>query len=143
MSVPGRTLAGSGKARRSYGTGALYEKVDSTGRIAWYGKWRRDGVQVKRRIGEKRTDGSREGLTRVQAEGELRRLIAEVKPARVSGDALRSPSLAAATKPTCSARAARRPPSSPSTASSGYGSCRSSLNVTCAGSRRRIFTTSW
>jgi len=76
------------KVRRSYGTGALYEKADSTGRIAWYGKWRRDGVQVKRRIGEKRTDGSREGLTRVQAEGELRRLIAEVKPARVSGDAL-------------------------------------------------------
>lgn len=76
------------KARRSYGTGALYEKADSAGRVAWYGKWRRDGVQVKRRIGEKRTDGSREGLTRVQAEGELRRLIAEVKTARVSGDAL-------------------------------------------------------
>jgi len=78
----------STRARRSYGSGALYERADRTGRASWYGKWRCDGVQVKRRIGEKRTDGSRDGLTRVQAESELRRLIAKVKPTRVSGDAL-------------------------------------------------------
>jgi integrase len=74
--------------RRSYGTGGLYERADSTGRVAWYGKWRHDGAQVKRRIGPKRTEGERDGLTRVQAEAELRRLRAEVRPLRTPGDAL-------------------------------------------------------
>jgi hypothetical protein len=51
-----------------------------SGKLSWYGKWRHNGTQVKRRIGAKRTEGSREGLTRTQAEAELRRLIGEVKP---------------------------------------------------------------
>lgn len=59
--------------RRSYGTGGLYERSDTAGRVAWYGKWRHDGAQVKGRIGPKRTEGSRDGLTRVQAEAELLR----------------------------------------------------------------------
>jgi integrase len=67
-------------ARRSYGTGALFERTDSAGRVTWYGKWRDNGTQIKRRIGPKRTEGSRDGLTRRAAEAELRRLIAEVKP---------------------------------------------------------------
>jgi hypothetical protein len=47
------------------------------------------GRQVKRRVGPMRVEGSRNGLTRSQAEAELRRLIAETKPARiVAGDAL-------------------------------------------------------
>jgi integrase len=75
-------------ARRSYGTGGLYERSDATGRIVWYGKWRHDGQQVKRRIGPKRTEGSRDGLTRVQAEAEMRRLRAEVRPVRTPGNAL-------------------------------------------------------
>jgi len=66
--------------RRSYGTGALFERTDSAGRVTWYGKWRDNGTQVKRRIGPKRVEGSREGLTRRAAEAELRRLIGEVKP---------------------------------------------------------------
>ena len=74
--------------RRPYGAGALYLRSDLAGRETWYGKWRRDGVQVKRKIGAKRTEGERDGLTRRQAEAELRRLIVEVKPTRVSGDAL-------------------------------------------------------
>jgi len=52
-------------ARRSSGTGSLYERTDSTGRVVWYGKCRSDGVQLKRRIGAKRVEGSRDGLTRV------------------------------------------------------------------------------
>jgi integrase len=75
--------------RRSHGTGSLYVRADSAGRESWYGKWRTDGTQVKRRIGVKRTPGDRDGLTRVQAEAELRRLIAETIPAKITpGDAL-------------------------------------------------------
>ena len=66
--------------RRPYGTGSLYVRADRNGREAWYGHWRANGRQVKRRIGEKRATGSRDGLTRAQAEAELRRLIEEVRP---------------------------------------------------------------
>jgi integrase len=66
--------------RRSYGTGSLWERTDSAGRTSWYGQWRHNGVQVKRRIGPKRREGSRDGLTRRAAESELRRLMREVKP---------------------------------------------------------------
>jgi hypothetical protein len=71
--------------RRPYGAGSLYARGD-----VWYGHWRADGGrQVKRRVGPIRIEGSRDGLTRSQAEAELRRLIAETKPARMTaGDAL-------------------------------------------------------
>ncbi len=72
---------GAKTTRRSYGTGALFEKTDSAGRVSYYGKWRSaEGVQVKRKIGPKRIEGTRQGLTRRDAEAELRRLIREVKP---------------------------------------------------------------
>ena len=59
--------------RRPYGAGSLYARGD-----VWYAHWRADGgLQVKRRVGPMRVEGSREGLTRRQAEAELRRLIAE------------------------------------------------------------------
>jgi integrase len=74
--------------RRSYGTGTLFERTDSAGRVTWYGKWRHNGTQVKRRIGPKRSEGSREGLTRRAAEAELRRLIGEVKPIAPVAEAL-------------------------------------------------------
>jgi integrase len=74
--------------RRSYGTGSLFEKADSAGRVSWYGQWRSGGVQVKRRIARKRMEGSREGLTRRSAEAELRRLMAEVKPSAPASEAL-------------------------------------------------------
>jgi integrase len=74
--------------RRSYGTGALFERADSAGRVSWYGKWRHNGTQVKRKIGPKRAEGSREGLTRRAAEAELRRLIGEVKPVAAASEAL-------------------------------------------------------
>jgi integrase len=43
------------------------------------GTWRANGRQVKRRIGPKRDDGTRDGLTRTQAEAELRRIISETQ----------------------------------------------------------------
>jgi integrase len=67
-------------ARRSYGTGRLFEKTDSAGRVSWYGKWRQNGTQIKRRIGPKKENGSKHGLTKRQAEAELRRLIREIEP---------------------------------------------------------------
>jgi len=75
-------------ARRSYGTGSLYVRKDSTGRETWYGKWHSNGRRVKRAIGPKRVDGSRDGLTRAQAEAELRRLMAETQPKPLVGERL-------------------------------------------------------
>jgi hypothetical protein len=66
--------------RRPYGAGSLYARGG-----VWYAHWRADGGrQVKRRVGPMRVEGSRDGLTRSQAEAELRRLIAETKPARMT-----------------------------------------------------------
>jgi integrase len=62
--------------RRSYGTGSLI-----TRRGRWYGQWRVGGQLMKRAIGPKRQSGSREGLTRKQAEAELRRLMQTTRPA--------------------------------------------------------------
>ncbi len=62
--------------KRPAGTGALFIRTDQTGRETWYGKWRDpSGRQVKQKIGPKRTPGTRDGLTRTQAEKDLRRRI--------------------------------------------------------------------
>ena len=75
-------------ARRSYGTGSLIVRTDGNGRETWHGKWRTNGRQVMRRIGVKRADGARDGLTRTQAEAELRRLMAEVQTTVRPGERL-------------------------------------------------------
>jgi integrase len=62
-------------AKRSYGTGRLYVVVDRGGRASWYGSWWVGGTRVKRKIGVKRTTGNADGLTRTQAERELRRRV--------------------------------------------------------------------
>lgn len=57
-------------AKRTYGTGRLYVKSG-----AYYGRWRAaDGRRMNRRIGAVRPDGSRDGVTKSQAEAEFRRL---------------------------------------------------------------------
>jgi integrase len=61
--------------RRSYGSGRLFEVPDKTGRISWYGSWWSGGTRVKRKIAAKRTPGTADGLTRAQAERELRKRI--------------------------------------------------------------------
>jgi hypothetical protein len=65
----------SGVAKRSYGTGRLYVVVDRGGRASWYGSWRVGGSRVNRKVGLKRTAGHADGLTRLQAERELRRMV--------------------------------------------------------------------
>jgi integrase len=75
-------------ARRSYGTGSLYERADSNGRVSWYGQWHANGRRVKRRIGLKRAEGARDGLTRTQAEARLRELMAEAPAAARRGERL-------------------------------------------------------
>lgn len=64
-------------ARRSYGTGSLTLRRDRLGRETWYAVWYVRGRRVKRALGPKRVSGSRDGLTRAQAEAELRRRMAE------------------------------------------------------------------
>jgi integrase len=77
-SPPTRSASGKATARRPRGTGGLFVKRDSAGHETWYGKWRVGDIQVKRRIGPKRVRSTREGLTRTQAEAELRRMIASL-----------------------------------------------------------------
>ena len=60
---------------RRYGSGELYARAAKSGAETWYGRWYVNGKQVHRSIGPKRRPGTREGLTRVQAERELRRKI--------------------------------------------------------------------
>jgi integrase len=64
-----------GVARRSYGTGRLYVVVDAGGHASWYGSWRIGPSRVNRKLGLKRTPGNADGLTRLQAERELRRRV--------------------------------------------------------------------
>jgi integrase len=66
--------------RRSYGTGELFVRADARGRETWYGRWHSGGRRIKRAIGPKRRAGSRDGLTRPQAERELRRRIESERP---------------------------------------------------------------
>src|SRR5438105_2860740 len=71
------------KPKRSYGAGSLYVHTDAAGREMYYGRWRTNGQQLNRCLGPKRK--GKLGLTHPQAEAELRRLIAEVKPTRQAG----------------------------------------------------------
>jgi integrase len=75
-------------ARRSYGSGSLIERKDRASRVVYYGKWHANGRQVMRRIGPKRGDGARDGMTVKQAEAQLRRLIAETQVAPRGGEVL-------------------------------------------------------
>lgn len=63
--------------RRPHGTGSLLVRKDALGRETWYGKWRVGDRQVMRRLGHRRQAGESVGLTRREAEAELRRLIGE------------------------------------------------------------------
>jgi integrase len=63
-------------SRRQYGTGSLREL-----RGAWYAEWWVGGKRVKRKLGPIRRPGSREGLSKKQAEAVLRRKMNEVRHA--------------------------------------------------------------
>ena len=54
--------------KRSYGSGSLFVK-----HVKWYGRWWVGDQRVKRALGPVRPPGSRQGMTRAQAEREMRR----------------------------------------------------------------------
>jgi integrase len=77
------------KPRRAPGTGSILVRRDSAGREMYYGKWTAEGgAQVKRRLGPKRVASTAVGLTRFQAEAELRKQMAEVKVAAQASERL-------------------------------------------------------
>ena len=84
-------MQAQGTSRRGYGTGSLHQY-----RGAWYGKWRIHGRHVKRKVGPVRKPGTRDGLTKKQAEARLRKLMGEAAPpplaehvtARMAGESL-------------------------------------------------------
>ena len=58
-------------AKRAYGSGSLYSKSG-----CWYGRWRTpDGRRQAKKIGTIRTNSNRNGLTKKEAEAQLRELI--------------------------------------------------------------------
>lgn len=68
-------MSPGGSPRRAYGSGSLYRY-----RGSWYAKWYVGSRQIKRKIGSQRKRGSRDGMTKAQAEKEMRRLMRELKP---------------------------------------------------------------
>ena len=68
-------LAGMATTRRANGAGSIYIKHGS-----FYGRWYPvEGGQVNRKLGAVRRPGSRDGLTRGQAEKRLRELMVTVQ----------------------------------------------------------------
>jgi len=76
---PARSTVGKGSPRRPRGTGSLLVHRDRLGNEIWYGKWRAGDEQVKRRIGLKRDATTGEGLSRTDAEAQLRGLMGTVR----------------------------------------------------------------
>jgi integrase len=62
--------------RRPRGTGEIFEKHD-----AYYGRWHVKGKKVLRKLGPVRKPGSRQGLTKTQAEARLRELMSQTAKA--------------------------------------------------------------
>jgi integrase len=60
-------------SKRSYGSGRLFVYKDKNGKESWYGSWRVGSKRVQRKIGPRRAPGAKTGLTRNQAERELRK----------------------------------------------------------------------
>ena len=79
------------KTYRARGTGSLRERTDSSGRRSWYGVWRDgSGRQLKRTLGPVRVKGSQIGLSKTEANEELRKLISATRHAdpRVTAQSL-------------------------------------------------------
>lgn len=73
----------SPKPRRSNGTGTLHVQTRSDGRQLWYGRWHAGGRRRNRRIGLKRRRGESYGLTKIQAEEELQRMMVLDRPLEI------------------------------------------------------------
>lgn len=66
--------------RRSNGIGTLHVQTRSDGRQLWYGRWYVGSRRLNRRIGLKRKRGTGQGLTKLEAEAELRRMMLRDRP---------------------------------------------------------------
>jgi integrase len=62
--------------RRAYGSGSLIVHTCADGQEVWYGRWYAgNNKRASRRIGPKRRRGTGKGLTRTEADAELRRMM--------------------------------------------------------------------
>jgi hypothetical protein len=75
-----RSVGAGPRQRRSNGTGSLRLQTRADGQEIWYGRWHAGGRRLNRRIGPKRRRGTGRGLTRTEAEAELRRMMASERP---------------------------------------------------------------
>lgn len=73
---PRKPRAPRARQRRPRGTGAVLEKGNR-----WYGQWYVRGRLIKRSLGPVRQPGSRDGLTRTQAEARLREVMLQTDSA--------------------------------------------------------------
>ena len=79
------------KPTRARGSGSLRERTDSTGKRSWYGVWRDgNGRQVQRVLGPVRVKGSPVGLSKTEANEELRKRMSATRHAdpRVTAQSL-------------------------------------------------------
>lgn len=60
--------------------GTLLIQTCADGQEIWYGRWHAGGRRLNRRIGPKRRRSTGRGLTRTEAEAELRRMMARERP---------------------------------------------------------------
>lgn len=68
--------AATNKPRRAYGSGSLVIHTCADGQEVWYGRWYAgNDKRASRRIGPKRRRGTGKGLTRTEADAELRRMM--------------------------------------------------------------------
>jgi len=67
-------------SRRAHGTGTLYAQERANGQEVWYGRWYLGERRVNRRLGLKHRRGTCNGLSRSQAEAELRRRMVRERP---------------------------------------------------------------
>lgn len=77
----------AGRGRRKRGSGRLLIRTTASGEEVYYGTWYASGRRLKRHIGPKRSRNSRDGgLTELQAEEKLRRMIYETEVKQLADD---------------------------------------------------------
>jgi integrase len=83
---PGSPFPAPAPRRRSHGTGSLHVQTRADGRQLWYGRWYAGSRRLNRRIGLKRKRGTSLGLTKLEAEAELRRMMLRDRPPQVGDE---------------------------------------------------------
>ena len=74
------------RPRRGYGTGSLLAQPRADGREVWYGRWYVGDKRVNRRIGLRRRRAGGNGMSRSQAEAELRAMMVRERPPPAGAD---------------------------------------------------------